>query len=63
MRATSGRDKVTDHPTSEVRKTRQCLRCNVTFSSRWSGERVCVRCKSSAAWRSGLPPNSYGHPF
>lgn len=32
---------------------RQCLFCGSTFESRWIGERVCRRCKESAAWREG----------
>jgi len=46
-------------PASDVPKVRQCLRCRATFSSRWSGERICSRCKSSIAWRSGIPLKSY----
>ncbi len=40
----------------ESPKNRNCLRCKTTFSSAWSGERVCARCKNSNAWRSGEPP-------
>lgn len=39
----------------DVPKVRKCLRCNTAFSSSWSGERICHRCKSSTAWRSGTP--------
>lgn len=39
----------------DVAKVRKCLRCNTAFSSSWSGERICHRCKSSTAWRSGMP--------
>jgi hypothetical protein len=45
-----------DQPPSDIPKVRQCLRCQVTFPSEWSGERVCSRCKSSNAWRTGAPP-------
>jgi Zn finger protein HypA/HybF involved in hydrogenase expression len=45
----------------DVPKVRQCLRCKSTFSSEWSGERICPRCKASNAWRNGAPPRSY--PF
>jgi len=38
----------------ELPKSRQCLKCREPFSSEWSGERVCKRCKSSGTWRSGL---------
>jgi hypothetical protein len=42
----------------DIPKTRRCLRCNTTFRSQWSGERICARCKSSHAWRSGTPPTT-----
>lgn len=45
--------------TPEVRpnapRTRSCLRCQASFKSEWSGERVCPRCKSSHGWRTGIP--------
>jgi len=34
-------------------KTRQCLVCRHQFQSEWAGERICPKCKSTAAWRSG----------
>ena len=34
-------------------KTRRCLLCGKSFQSEWAGERVCKRCKSTAAWRTG----------
>ena len=34
-------------------KTRLCLVCRSPFPSAWAGERICRRCKSSSAWRSG----------
>jgi hypothetical protein len=34
-------------------KTRDCLLCRKPFLSTWAGERVCRRCKSTSAWRSG----------
>ncbi len=34
-------------------KVRKCLICQEQFPSAWSGERVCRRCKSTSAWRSG----------
>lgn len=34
-------------------KTRACLVCGDDFVSAWAGERVCKRCRSSAAWRNG----------
>lgn len=36
-------------------KVRQCLRCQAKFTSQWAGERICTSCKSSSAWRSGVP--------
>ncbi|MEQ8396545.1 hypothetical protein [Thalassobaculum sp.] len=41
-----------EHPAP---KLRHCLRCQVEFHSQWSGERVCSRCKGTAAWRQGSP--------
>jgi hypothetical protein len=35
-------------------KTRLCLTCKVPFESKWSGERICRRCKSGKIWRSGV---------
>jgi hypothetical protein len=35
-------------------KTKPCLVCKAPFLSEWAGERICRRCKSSAAWRSGV---------
>jgi hypothetical protein len=35
-------------------KIRKCLICRSPFPSAWAGERICRRCKSSAAWRSGV---------
>ena len=32
---------------------RRCLKCRDHFESSWSGERICKRCKSTAAWREG----------
>ena len=34
-------------------KMRRCLMCGLPFTSAWAGERVCAKCKSMAAWRSG----------
>lgn len=36
-------------------KQRLCLRCSTPFSSAWAGERICVQCKGTAAWRQGAP--------
>lgn len=40
-------------------KLRNCLRCQTSFESEWSGERICRKCKSTAAWRTGMPAPSY----
>ena len=47
-----------DQPALEVRKVRKCLACSVAFSSEWAGERICPRCKGSAAWQNGTPLKS-----
>jgi hypothetical protein len=41
-----------DETEAEV-KERRCLMCRETFDSAWAGERICRRCRSSAAWRRG----------
>ena len=40
-------------------QSRHCLRCRGTFHSEWAGERICARCKGTAAWRNGLAVRSY----
>jgi hypothetical protein len=43
----------------EHRRTRRpCLRCQTIFDSAWAGERICMRCKGSSAWRNGGPLES-----
>jgi hypothetical protein len=44
-----------------ARLLRRCLGCSEMFESEWAGERICQRCKGSARWRSGTPPewNAY----
>jgi len=49
------KDATEDERTLEPPKDRQCLRCEETFSSTWSGERICLRCKGSSSWRRGAP--------
>jgi len=46
-------DELSDSRVPEVSKIRPCLKCRVEFESQWSGERLCKRCKSSKAWRTG----------
>jgi hypothetical protein len=36
-----------------TQKTRKCLLCATHFESEWAGERVCKKCKATAAWRQG----------
>lgn len=37
----------------DEQKIRNCLICKSPFPSAWAGERICRRCKSTSAWRSG----------
>ena len=37
-----------------IRRQRQCLMCHGQFSSEWSGQRICPRCKGAATWRQGF---------
>lgn len=39
---------------SHEQKVRHCLMCREAFMSAWSGERICAKCKKSAAWRNAL---------
>jgi hypothetical protein len=39
-------------------KTKPCLVCKSPFLSEWAGERICRRCKSTAAWKSGVVSRS-----
>ena len=52
-------DAPSDPQPRDVPKARQCLRCDATFPSQWSGERICPRCKGSNAWRSGASFSSH----
>jgi len=47
----------------DIPKVRPCLRCETSFSSTWSGDRICPRCKGSKAWKDGVPlsSRSMGH--
>ena len=38
---------------AEESVVRRCLMCRDHFESSWRGERICKRCKSTAAWREG----------
>ncbi len=55
--ATEATETVTS---SHEAKERRCLRCQESFMSGWSGERVCTKCKSSHGWRSGVLPMRMG---
>ena len=35
------------------RKERACMMCGEGFESEWFGERICRKCKSTAAYRQG----------
>ena len=41
-----------DKAAETVSRRRNCLRCDASFQSEWSGERICHRCKNTAAWRA-----------
>lgn len=45
--------------TESVLRCRKCLRCATSFQSEWAGERICKRCKSTAAWRTGTPAQAH----
>jgi hypothetical protein len=49
------REERDEHPgrSDSEEKTRKCLVCRSPFPSAWAGERICRRCKSTSAWRSG----------
>ncbi len=32
-------------------KVRKCMMCQAEFTSEWTGERICRKCKSSEKWR------------
>ena len=53
MRAKNKEADVVDITDEAAEKTRYCLVCREPFQSAWAGERVCRKCKSTAAWRSG----------
>jgi len=42
------------------RLERTCLSCGTVFDSAWAGERICVRCKGTSAWRIGVSTTSTG---
>ena len=46
-------DTEQDTDREDERKTRRCLVCTDSFLSEWAGERICRKCKSSSAWRTG----------
>lgn len=48
--------KAENEPPDRV-KSRLCLKCQAMFESAWSGERVCMKCKTTRVWRDGVAPN------
>lgn len=52
-------DELVEEPPVPTAKERSCLRCSTIFLSAWAGERVCPRCKSTAAWRAGTPVGTH----
>lgn len=52
-------DRPDDLTIDDVPQIRACLSCRKPFHSHWAGERVCKRCKTTAAWRDGRPPRSH----
>lgn len=50
-RADSGANLAPDLTPSS--KQRECLMCHQRFPSEWAGERICKRCRQTAAWRQG----------
>ncbi len=46
-------DQEDDERRAAAGRRRPCLKCQTIFSSAWSGERICPRCKSSKSWQSG----------
>ena len=40
--------------TSTDEKLRRCLMCGKDFLSEWAGNRICKKCRSSAAWKQGV---------
>jgi hypothetical protein len=46
---------------SHIAKHRQCLSCLKAFASQWAGERICVTCRRSSTWQSGIARrNAFG---
>ena len=51
--AVGGRHETSEPKRTTEQKVRKCLICRSPFLSAWAGERICGRCKDTAAWRSG----------
>ena len=49
-------DNLLTQAINDVPKKRSCLCCNLVFESESFGNRICSRCKSTTAWRNGIPP-------
>lgn len=51
-------DILMDQPSralGDVPKLRFCLACSASFWSEGFGQRICVRCKGTTAWRAAMP--------
>jgi tRNA(Ile2) C34 agmatinyltransferase TiaS len=48
-------NEVVEDQDKVVEKLRRCLMCGRMFDSHGPGNRICKKCKSTSAWRSGLP--------
>lgn len=55
----SSQSDLLDEPVAPSPITRSCLRCRSDFQSEWAGERICKRCKGTAAWREGIPGTAH----
>lgn len=51
-------EESTSRPSKRLERT--CLSCRTTFDSAWAGERICVRCKGTSAWRIGVSTSVTG---
>ncbi|WP_419913129.1 hypothetical protein [Hoeflea sp.] len=46
--------KIVEERVNVERKRRRCLMCREMFDSFGPGNRICKKCKSKQAWRSGV---------
>jgi hypothetical protein len=59
MTSVSSQNDQLEEPVAAPPRTRACLRCRSDFESEWAGERICKRCKGTAAWREGVPTTAH----